>query len=389
LTEPLQVLLVEDNPTDALLLVQAFSEVPQLEVELTHVDRLSAACDALHSRKPDVVLLDLGLPDSTGVETFIQLQPHAANVPTLVLTGLNDERVGLRTIKEGAQDFLVKANLSPQILGQAVRYAIERANFQRSVAEMHQEIRLLNTDLERRVKLRTHELEIANQEGVAFSYGGSHELAAPLGGRSFFSEMLARDLGERVSPEAAGYLQRVQEAAHRMRALIEDLLLLSRVSRVDLRLDPVDLSELAADVWARLEGMEPGRAVRFQVAPDLQVCGDTKLLRIALENVLGNARKFTRKTPDAQVELGAESKDVERVFYVRDNGAGFDMKQAQELFVPFKRLHSVEEFPGTGIGLATVRRVVERHGGRIWAEAEPGQGAVFYFTLEASVASPS
>ncbi len=245
-------------------------------------------------------------------------------------------------------------------------------------------LRASEARLEARVAQRTRELTAANQELESFSYSVSHDLRAPLRAVDGFSQALQEDEGERISEEGQDHLRRLRAAATRMGQLIDDLLQLSRVTRAGLRREPVDLSALARQVADELQRIEPGREVTFDIAPDLKAHGDARLLRGVLENLLGNAWKFTSKRSGARIEFFAQSRDGVTRYCVRDNGAGFDMAYAGKLFTPFQRLHRPSEFPGTGIGLATVQRIIRRHGGEITAEGMPGGGATFRFTLEES-----
>ncbi|HUJ58171.1 MAG TPA: ATP-binding protein [Kofleriaceae bacterium] len=230
--------------------------------------------------------------------------------------------------------------------------------------------------------------ETANKELEAFSYSVSHDLRAPLRGIDGFSQALIEDHAEHLPAKAQDYLRRIRAAAQRMAELIDDLLRLSRVSRGDFKRERVDLSAIAASILADLQRGEPARAVDTIVQPEIVAHADPRLLKITLENLLGNAWKFSAKTERARIEFGAADERGERVYFVRDNGAGFDMSYVDRLFVAFQRLHSAKEFAGTGIGLATVQRVVLRHGGRIWAESELGQGTTFRFTLPEGATSP-
>lgn len=235
--------------------------------------------------------------------------------------------------------------------------------------------------LERRVVERTAQLEAANKELEAFSYSVSHDLRTPLRGIDGFGQILLEDYSHKLDDQGREYLQRLRAASQRMAQIIDDLLKLARVTRAELNLEEVDLSELAQDVAEKIRAQAPNRNVRFDIASGLKARADIRLLRIVLENLLGNAWKFTIRRNEARIEFGAIEENGNLVYFVRDNGAGFDMAYVNKLFGAFQRLHDVKEFPGTGIGLATVQRVVHKHGGRIWAEAAVNGGATFYFTL--------
>ena len=244
-----------------------------------------------------------------------------------------------------------------------------------------EEVRRLNTELDQRVRLRTAQLEATNKELEAFCYSVSHDLRAPLRNIVGFSQALLQDYSTKLDEEGKEYLNRACAAGQRMTRLIEDLLYLSRVGRSEMNRTGVDLSAIVQSIAADLQKSEPNRVVEWRITPGLTAEGDERLLRIAFENLLGNAWKFTGKKPSAVIEFGTMSSDNQIVFFVKDNGAGFDMTYADKLFGVFQRLHSAAEFPGTGIGLATVQRIINRHGGRIWAQSTLGEGATLFFTL--------
>ena len=245
------------------------------------------------------------------------------------------------------------------------------------------QIQELNQTLEDRVLDRTRELEEANRELEAFCYSVSHDLRAPLRSVEGFSKMLARDYADKaLDARGNDLMRRMSVSTIRMGQLIDDLLNLSRISRGIIEAAPVDLSALASEVTQELIAQDGGRSVQVAIEPDLRVQGDPRLLRVALENLFGNAWKFTRTQAQPRLAFGRSASPDETIFFVRDNGVGFDMAHSAQLFVPFQRLHSDSEFEGTGIGLATVLRVIHSHGGRIWAESSPGCGATFYFTIQ-------
>jgi len=225
------------------------------------------------------------------------------------------------------------------------------------------------------------QLEVTNQELETFSYSVSHDLRAPIRAIDGFSAILEQDYAEKLDSRGRDCLNRVRAAAQRMYTLIDALLTLSRVTREEMRRDVIDLSALARSVATELQRTHPDRKVDFVIAPGIIGVGDGSLVRVALENLIGNSWKFTGRLAKARIEFGAVDGNGSTVYYVRDNGAGFDMAYVDKLFGAFQRLHTAEEFPGTGIGLPTVQRIVRRHGGTVWAEAEINEGATFWFTL--------
>ena len=498
------VLLIEDNPGDARLLEEMLADETRTRLDLVHAGTLAEGLRRLESSRPDAVLIDLGLPDSSGIETFTRLQARFPDVPAVVLTGNVDVDLAIRAVQAGAQDYLVKGEVAGNSLVRAIQYAIERkkaedalrrseailrsfyenspmmmgvvelteegeivhvydnpvtARFFASLDEptssrsarglgapeeaialwvdsyrraeelgrpvsfeyLHDpagkavwlsahvatigrgssgrtqfcyvaedvterktaeaEVRRLNAELEDHVRLRTAQLEAANRELEAFSYSVSHDLRAPLRAIQGFSRILGESAGRTIGDEDRRSLDRIAGAAERMSQLIDDLLSLSRVGRQSLGIADADLSALAREICAELRESEPERVVEFVVDEGVHGSGDVALLRIVLQNLLSNAWKFTAKKPVARIEFGRAGTARGPACFVRDDGAGFDARYAERLFTPFARLHSDSEFKGTGIGLAIVQRILARHGGHVWAEGHPGEGATFWFTL--------
>jgi len=240
----------------------------------------------------------------------------------------------------------------------------------------------INEELERRVMERTAQLETAKKELEAFAYSVSHDLRAPLRAMSGFGKLLEEEYRPQLGETGQHYIDRIQAASSRMGELIEDLLTLSRVTRSEFTYTQVDLSKLALETFTALKETHPDLQVDVRIDEGLTARGDQKLLAIAMDNLLNNAWKFSSHEPQIIIDVGSDSNDKnQKTFYIRDNGSGFKMDYADKLFIPFQRLHRTDEFPGTGIGLSIVLRIIERHGGKIWAESEIGKGATFFFTL--------
>jgi PAS domain S-box-containing protein len=503
-TRPIKVLLVEDNPGDARLIVELLRDVQADEFDLEHVDRLAPALERLGQAGVDVVLLDLGLPDSNGLDTFEQTHRGAPGKPIIVVSGLDSEQVAVEAVRAGAQDYLVKGRIEGQLLARIIRYAIERQHiraeltssqrrmqaivdtaldgvitmdaaglitgwnpqaetmfgwpaadvlgrpiadtiipsaqrsahqrglahflatgtgpilgkrveltalrrdgeelpveltitpirladdwlfsaFIRDISERkraEQEIKQVNESLERRVIERTSELE-------AFTYSVSHDLRAPLRHVSSFVRILVEEFRDTLAPKAQHYLKRIEDGAQRMGHLVDDLLTLARVGKQNLQVRATPLTPLVQHIIVALKTDITERRIDWRVAELPVVECDAGLMEIALTNLLSNAVKYTRPRQDARIEVGHTTCDGVPTLFVRDNGVGFDMKYTGKLFGVFQRLHGIEEFEGTGVGLATVQRIIHKHGWRVWAEAEVDKGAAFFFTVAAPAIQPS
>jgi DNA-binding response OmpR family regulator len=341
----------------------------------------------------DCILLDLMMPGLGGLETCRRLKnaPGLRDIPLIILTGSEDRAAMLDGLAAGADDYLAKSS-DFDVLRARVRAQLRRRQSDEETRRFRDDLMRSQLDAaearaarelaEARAVL-VEELEQKNKELEAFSYSVSHDLRAPLRSIDGFVELLAEDYGASLPEEAKGYIARTRAAARRMGELIDDLLELSRVSRAELVRQPVDLSALARAVVDVLARATPRPELRVDIQEGLGAHGDPGLLRVVLENLLGNAWKFSGLRADATIRFGAlpGTPADGPTFFVRDNGAGFDPSYAHRLFAPFQRLHSTSEFPGTGIGLATVQRVLRRHGGRIWAESQLGAGATFYFNV--------
>jgi len=297
---------------------------------------------------------------------------HRAGIARYLATG--EARVVGKTVelagkKKNGAEFPLELSLASWQRGSEVAFtAIIRDITQRKQTE-------------ETLRRHTAQLEAANAELDAFAYSVSHDLRAPLRAIDGFSQALLEDYADRLDDPGKDHLARVRSASQRMAVLIDDLLNLSRVTRSEMHVGPLDLSALATGIAEDLQKRDPERRVEFAITPGLRVSADPGLMRVVLQNLLDNAWKFTGKRPDARIEVGTVHQDGRPAYFVRDNGAGFDMTYVGKLFGAFQRLHGAQEFDGTGIGLATVQRVIHRHGGRVWAEGAVGGGAAFYFTL--------
>ncbi len=287
----------------------------------------------------------------------------------------------LNILEDSADDKAVLADTQRAALNILEDFDLEK----KKVEQVNVDLRIEITErarAEQALRRATAAVEAANKELEAFSYSVAHDLRAPLRSIAGFSQALQEDHAEILNDEATRFLRHIREAAEQMGELIDDLLNLSRVTRADLRRENVDLSEIASSVMSRLREAQPDRDVQVTIAPGLTASADARLAEVVLTNLLGNAWKFTGKTAQATLEFGADLAADPPEFFVRDNGSGFDQRYADKLFGVFQRLHTIEEFEGTGIGLATVRRIVLRHCGHISGEGEVGRGAIFRFTLD-------
>jgi two-component system NtrC family sensor kinase len=384
---PRKVLAVDDSLSYLHALADCLRS-EGYEVALAHSGE--EALELLAVQAVDCILLDLIMPGIGGKEACrrIKAAPVVRDTPLILLTAVEDRATMLDGLGAGADDYIPKSS-DLEVVRARVRAQLRRKQFEdenRRIRDqlLHRELqaaeaRAAQALAETRAEL-IEQLEGKNRELEAFSYSVSHDLRAPLRSIDGFSQALMEDQFERLDEQGQRHLQQVRRAAQRMGELIDDLLKLSRVGRAELHRADVDLSALAREVLEELQRRDAERKVEVSVQPQLRARADQRLLRIVLENLLGNAWKFTLNAPAARIEVGQASSDP-WAFFVRDNGAGFSMSYADRLFRPFQRLHTENEFPGTGIGLATIQRIIDRHGGKVWAEGEVGKGATFHFSL--------
>jgi len=367
------ILLVDDDATKRFAMKAILAPLGQNVVEA------ASGPDALRQLlKQDfaVILLDVRMPGMDGFEAaqLIRQRPRSELTPIIFVTALDRAETDMgRGYDLGAVDF-VFAPVVPAIMRAKVTVFVE-------LYKAQQELRRYRTQLERLVQERTTALTAINRELEAFSYSVSHDLRAPLLSFNGLNRTLLDDYGDALDPRAKDYLQRMRLASERMTSVFDGLQTLFRLTSGEIHREPCDISAMADEVVNEMRAANPSRKAEVEIASGMTASADPRLARILLTNLISNAFKFTSKQPVARIEIGSEIVDGDTRLFVRDNGVGFDMIYAHKLFGAFQRLHSQSEFPGAGIGLATVRRIVNRHGGRTWAEGAVGEGATFYFVL--------
>jgi DNA-binding response OmpR family regulator len=385
---PRRLLAVDDSIT---YLEELAARLQEQGYDVVRASSGEEALELLAVQKVDCILLDVMMPGLSGPETCERIKSDSGlrDIPLVLLTALEDREAMVEGLATGADDYIAKSSdfevLLARVAAQLRRRQIED-EARRMRSELFQreleaaEARSARAIAESRERL-VAELERKNQELEAFSYSVSHDLRAPLRSVDGFSRLLAEECTEALDERGRDYVERIRGAARRMGELIDDLLELSRVGRAELECTDVDLSALARSVLEAIAHREGGEGLALEVAETPPASADPRLIRVALENLLGNAWKFTARAGIRRIGFHSECTDGETRYIVEDNGVGFDMGYAGKLFRPFERLHREADFPGTGIGLATVARIVDRHGGRVWAEGEVGVGARVTFTL--------
>ncbi len=357
-----KILMVDDKPENLLALERLLRHLP---VELYRATNGNDALKLTLYHDFALALLDIQMPEMDGYELaeLLRQEENTEKMPFIFISAIYTEHINIfQGYEKGAFSYIVKP-FEPEILLNKVKLFIE----------MYQH--------EQELRWRTKALERVNEELESFSYSVSHDLRAPLRAIDGFSQALLEDYEDKLDETGRDYLARVRAAAQHMGNLIDDMLKLSRVTRAELRIKEVNLSAMAEDILRELQEAEPDRSADIRIATGLKAHCDQQLMRIALQNLLQNAWKYSGKRAEACIEFGMRQEKDKAVFYIRDNGVGFDMAHAGKLFGAFQRLHHAADFPGTGVGLATVKRIISRHGGDVWAESSLDTGSVFYFTL--------
>jgi signal transduction histidine kinase len=393
MNKELNLLLVEDNEGDERLIRELLDEQKLIRFNIEKASSLKESEKKINENQFDIILLDLGLPDSSGLETLIKLIVLFPGLATIIiLTGLNDTEIGLKAVNSGAQDYIIKGQVDSEKLLKSIIYSFERSRLNKELKTQIEARKLaeretlkLNSELEQRIHDRTAQLEIVNTELEAFSHSVSHDLRAPLRHINGFAEILKEEFGDQLPEKARSYLDTIEDAAKKMNRLIDDLLNLSRTNRTELKKSTIKMKQVLDDAISEVKPLLENRMVNFKISELPEVIGDYNLLCMVWINLLDNAIKYTRPRKETVIQIDCKKEKKEFIFCIRDNGVGFDMEYADKLFGVFQRLHSVDEFEGNGVGLSNVRRIISRHGGRTWAEAEVDKGAAFYFSLPEDV----
>lgn len=404
------ILAVEDSLVQAKRLEHFFKEY---NIKYQLYVNAEDAYEAIEKERPELIISDIVMPGMDGYEfcTKIKKSEHLSNIPVILLTSLQDPQDIIKGLQAGADNFITKpydekylfSRIQYLLINRDIRFAgsaemvielVFRGRKYQINSDKKQILDLLlsvyeaaiqrNDELiamKAQLETANESLKQANQDLEAFSRTVSHDLKTPLNGIIGFSDFLITDNDSNLNEQSKECLKYIKESAWEMSHLIQDLLQFSKSGLVNLEQEPVDLSKVAKEVIDSILLRDPSRKVSVIVEPDLNAKADPKMIRVVLDNLLGNAFKYSSLKDEAEIKFGKKDYYGQNLFYVYDNGAGFDMKLAEKLFQPFQRFHTGEQFKGTGVGLSTVQRIIEKHGGQIWAESEVGKGATFFFTL--------
>jgi signal transduction histidine kinase len=378
---PIKALLVEDSPADARLIAELLSRADR-QIEVRHVSRLDTASEALERETPNVVILDLSLPDSKGLATFRRLRGQAANVPVVVLTGLDDMDLGLQAIAEGASDYLLKDELSGGLLVRALRHGLERKRMEDALRDTHDQLQNQAAELEQVVSERTAHLRQAIGDMEGFSYAIAHDMRAPLRAMQSYAQYLVDEYGDKLDEQGVNYLHQIMRSSVRLDRLTHDVLSYTRIVNGELAMDCVDLDLLVRDLVAVLpfgRRVKPEIRIRGRLP---RVVANEALLAQCISNLLDNGAKFVSPGATPHLEISAESIDGAFVrVCVKDDGIGIPAEDHHRVFKLLERIQPAAEYEGTGIGLAIVRKAAERMGASAGFESAPGEGSKFWVQL--------
>jgi len=385
----IRILYIEDNEDDFLILRSVMEKIPDSAYSITNVNSIPKALDYLLKEKTDLVFLDLGLPGSSGKEAYGKLVDKFPNVPVIIMSGNEDKNVAYELITLGAEDFFIKGNLHPDLLDRGVTYSLKRHELKNLLKEevaqrkkTEEALRTARDELEIRVQERTLELKRSNEELEQFAYVASHDLQEPIRKIVGFSQIFASKFEGQIDTKSKEHLNYVIDGAKRMQALIQDLLLYSRIGQNELILEVLDLNGVVKEAVGNLELIIKETNAEIICHPLPSLSAHKSFIVQIFQNLISNSIKY-RSDKAPRVEIAAQQKENQWEFTIQDNGIGIEFQYANKLFVIFQRLHPKGRYPGTGIGLAVCKRMVEMHKGKIWIEPHTGAGAVFKFTLPA------
>ncbi len=401
MVKTIKILLFEDNPGDAGLIEDMVNDSINYSYELIIAESLEEGINLFKSDFFDIILLDLGLPDSDGINTFLNVQRESSETPIIILTGLNDESIGINAVQNGAQDYLTKGMVNPELLERSIKYSIERTKVQlelqkyRDSLEEQVEKRTIELDKANKrlkneiedhkkteVKLERYlmELKRSNKELQQFAYVASHDLQEPLRMVSSFTQLLAKKYEGQLDSDADEFIKFAVDGAKRMQMLINDLLAYSRVSSRFEEFQLVDLEKVFNESLQNLKVSIDDNDARITSDSLPTIVADQSQIIQLFQNLVGNAIKF-RGDESPEIHISAEEGEDEWIFRVIDNGIGIDSQHNDRIFRVFQRLHERDSYPGTGIGLSICEKIVERHGGDIWVDSKLGNGSTFSFTI--------
>jgi signal transduction histidine kinase len=354
------ILVIDDDP---LVRASTSGYLEDLGYNVQEADDGILGIESLKRQMPDLIITDIRMPHMDGLEVLKAVTKQYPELPIIVISGTGDLNDVVSALRFGVWDIILKPILNMDILGHSIKKALEKA------------------DLITRNRLNREQLEMANKELESFNYSISHDLRSPLHAIAGFSKILEEDCMDVLDDEHRDYLERIGRSVKRMNQMIDDLLTLSRLSQHDIEKEQINLSAVVSTIMGNIQASRPNLKLSVIIEKNVMVFADSGLISNVMENLLNNAIKYSGKVQNPVIEFGRVQTAKGPAVFVKDNGAGFDMKYAQKLFGVFQRLHRKEEFEGSGIGLATVRRIISKHGGSIWADAKPNEGATFYFTL--------
>lgn len=404
------VLAVEDSLVQAKKIEHFFKEY---NIKYKLYSNAEEAYEVALREKPELIISDIVMPGMNGYDFCrkIKSTENMSNIPVILLTSLQDPHDIIKGLQAGADNFITKpydekylfSRIQYLLINRDIRFAgsaemvielVFRGQKYQINSDKKQILDLLlsvyeaaiqrNDELiaiKAQLEIANESLKQANQDLDAFSRTVSHDLKSPLNGVIGFSDLLLNDKDYEINEEASKLLKIINESAWSMSTLIQDLLQFAKSGKVEIEQEPVNLSQIATTIIKKVLERDPSRKVKVTIEPDLQAKADAKMIQVVLDNLLGNAFKYSGLKEESEITFGKKDYYGHDLFFVQDNGAGFDMNKSEKLFQPFERLHSAQEFKGTGVGLSTVQRIIEKHGGQIWAESEVGKGATFFFTL--------